>query len=68
MSPDLRCSVVTLFIAVVAGVYGLVVGSFLNVVIWRVPRNESIVKPRSHCPSCDTQLVEPRQHPASCRG
>jgi leader peptidase (prepilin peptidase)/N-methyltransferase len=48
---------VTLFIAVVAGVYGLVVGSFLNVVIWRVPRHESIVKPRSHCPACDTQLA-----------
>jgi leader peptidase (prepilin peptidase)/N-methyltransferase len=31
---------------------GLVVGSFLNVVIWRVPRDESIVRPGSHCPSC----------------
>ena len=47
----------TAFIAVVAGIYGLVVGSFLNVVIWRVPRHESIVKPRSHCPSCDTQIA-----------
>jgi leader peptidase (prepilin peptidase) / N-methyltransferase len=55
-SPGLRCSVVTAFVSVVAGMYGLVVGSFLNVVIWRVPRKESIVKPRSHCPSCDTQL------------
>ena len=53
----LRCSVVTVFIAVVAGVYGLVIGSFLNVVIWRVPRRESIVKPRSHCPACDTQIA-----------
>jgi leader peptidase (prepilin peptidase) / N-methyltransferase len=48
--------VVTVFIATAAGVYGLVLGSFLNVVIWRVPRHESIVKPRSHCRSCDTQL------------
>jgi len=47
---------VTVFIAACAGVYGLVLGSFLNVVIWRVPRRESIVKPRSHCPSCETQL------------
>jgi len=47
---------VTAFVAVVAGVLGLVVGSFLNVVIWRVPRRESIVQPRSHCPNCDTQL------------
>jgi leader peptidase (prepilin peptidase)/N-methyltransferase len=31
---------------------GLAVGSFLNVVIHRVPRGESIVRPRSHCPSC----------------
>jgi leader peptidase (prepilin peptidase)/N-methyltransferase len=48
---------VTLFIAVVAGIYGLVVGSFLNVVIWRVPRHESIVKPRSRCPVCETQIA-----------
>jgi leader peptidase (prepilin peptidase)/N-methyltransferase len=31
---------------------GLVVGSFLNVVIHRLPRGESIVRPRSHCPAC----------------
>lgn len=31
---------------------GLAVGSFLNVVIHRVPRHESIVKPGSHCPEC----------------
>jgi leader peptidase (prepilin peptidase)/N-methyltransferase len=35
---------------------GLLVGSFLNVVIWRVPRNESIVKPRSYCPKCLKQI------------
>src|SRR5215203_7464908 len=32
--------------------FGLVVGSFLNVVIYRVPRHESIVWPASHCPHC----------------
>ena len=32
---------------------GLAVGSFLNVVIYRVPRGESLVTPGSHCPSCD---------------
>jgi len=48
---------VTVFIATVAGVYGLVLGSFLNVVIWRVPRRESVVKPRSHCPACDSQIA-----------
>ena len=40
------------FWAVVAGVFGLAVGSFVNVVIYRVPRGESIVSPASRCPSC----------------
>ncbi len=36
----------------VIGVLGLLVGSFLNVVIYRLPRGESLVTPGSHCPSC----------------
>jgi leader peptidase (prepilin peptidase)/N-methyltransferase len=40
------------FLAVLCAVVGLAIGSFLNVVIWRVPRDESVVHPRSHCPSC----------------
>ena len=35
---------------------GLLVGSFLNVVAYRLPRGESLVEPRSHCPSCETPL------------
>ena len=31
---------------------GLLVGSFLNVVVWRVPRGESVVRPPSACPAC----------------
>lgn len=38
--------------AVFAGLLGLAIGSFLNVVIYRVPRGESLVRPGSHCPSC----------------
>jgi leader peptidase (prepilin peptidase)/N-methyltransferase len=45
------------FTAVLAGVLGLAIGSFLNVVIWRVPRGESVVRPPSHCPGCDRQIA-----------
>jgi leader peptidase (prepilin peptidase) / N-methyltransferase len=38
------------------GLFGLLIGSFLNVVVWRVPRQESIVTPGSHCPHCDAAL------------
>jgi leader peptidase (prepilin peptidase) / N-methyltransferase len=48
---------VTALVAAISGVYGLVIGSFLNVVIWRVPRQESIVKPPSHCPACDVKIA-----------
>ena len=41
----------------VIGLLGAMVGSFLNVVIYRVPRGESIVAPRSRCPSCETQIA-----------
>jgi leader peptidase (prepilin peptidase)/N-methyltransferase len=39
-------------VAAFAGVLGLLVGSFLNVVIWRVPRGGSVVSPPSACPRC----------------
>ncbi|HEX9334366.1 MAG TPA: prepilin peptidase [Pseudonocardiaceae bacterium] len=39
-------------LTVFAGLVGLAVGSFLNVVIYRVPRGESLVRPPSHCPAC----------------
>ena len=40
------------FVVLIA-ILGLAVGSFLNVIIYRVPRQESIVSPGSHCPSCN---------------
>jgi len=44
-------------IAMVIGLLGAMVGSFLNVVIHRVPLGESIVTPRSRCPGCGTQIA-----------
>jgi leader peptidase (prepilin peptidase) / N-methyltransferase len=40
-----------------AGVLGLVIGSFLNVVAYRLPRGESLVSPRSRCPGCETPIA-----------
>ncbi len=42
-------------------VLGLAVGSFLNVVIWRVPRRESVVRPGSACPACG-ESIAPRDN------
>src|SRR4051794_4827816 len=47
----------TAITAVFCGVLGLLIGSFLNVVIWRVPRGESVVRPPSHCPGCDAPIA-----------
>jgi leader peptidase (prepilin peptidase)/N-methyltransferase len=48
-------------VVVVIGLLGLAIGSFLNVVIWRVPRGESVARPASHCPNCDA-LITPRDN------
>ena len=39
-----------------AGVLGAIFGSFLNVVVHRLPRHESVVSPASHCPRCGTPV------------
>jgi leader peptidase (prepilin peptidase) / N-methyltransferase len=39
-----------------AGVLGAIVGSFLNVVSYRLPRHESLISPPSHCPKCATPV------------
>lgn len=43
-----------------AGVFGLLIGSFLNVVIWRVPRGESVL-PGSRCPGCG-EAIRPQHN------
>jgi leader peptidase (prepilin peptidase)/N-methyltransferase len=46
----------TTITVVLCGALGLLIGSFLNVVIARLPAGESIVRPPSHCPKCGTTL------------
>jgi leader peptidase (prepilin peptidase) / N-methyltransferase len=45
-----------LFGLVSAGLFGLLVGSFLNVLVHRLPRDESVVSPASHCPACGAPI------------
>jgi leader peptidase (prepilin peptidase)/N-methyltransferase len=42
---------------IITGVFGAIIGSFLNVVIHRLPRDESIVFPNSRCPSCGAAIA-----------
>ena len=44
------------FLYVACFLFGLVFGSFGNVVIWRLPRGESLSVPASHCPRCDAPI------------
>jgi leader peptidase (prepilin peptidase)/N-methyltransferase len=47
----------TWFVALIAGLFGLAVGSFLNVCSIRWPQDESVVRPRSRCPRCERQIA-----------
>ena len=44
------------FVLCVAGAFGLIIGSFVNVIVWRVPRGESVVRPSSACPACHAAI------------
>ncbi|MCW2584842.1 MAG: Prepilin peptidase, partial [Frankiales bacterium] len=48
-------------LALLCAVFGLAIGSFLNVVVWRVPRGESVVRPPSSCPQCGNE-IRPRDN------
>src|SRR4030095_4978296 len=50
--PDLNLLLAPPTNYILAGVFGAIIGSFLNVVIHRLPLEESIVFPNSRCPSC----------------
>lgn len=43
--------------SIAAGLFGLLIGSFLNVCISRLPYDESVVTPRSHCPRCGSWIA-----------
>ena len=46
----------TIFLYIIICLFGITIGSFLNVCIYRIPKKENIATKRSHCMECNTQL------------
>ncbi len=49
--------VLNTFLLILSFVLGCMIGSFLNVCVWRLPRNESVIHPRSRCPKCGNLIA-----------
>lgn len=49
--------IMNVILSIAVFIFGLMIGSFLNVCIYRIPRKESIVFPSSHCPSCGKEIM-----------
>lgn len=47
----------TIYLSIIFFIFGAVFGSFLNVVIYRLPKGESIIHPSSHCPVCGAKIL-----------
>jgi leader peptidase (prepilin peptidase)/N-methyltransferase len=55
LSTSVDPTLIPLFVTI-TGVLGLAIGSFLNVVVWRVPRQLSLIAPASTCPNCGHEI------------